>query len=154
MTGTVYVVGAGVAGLSAAVRLVQAGRPVVMYEAAGQAGGRCRSFFDERLGLEIDNGNHLLLSGNSSAMSYLAAVGASDSLVVAPTAAIPFVDIASGERWVIQPNAGVLPWWIFAHRRRAPATRAGDYLAALRLGFVPPNATIARLFGGRPEILR
>jgi uncharacterized protein with NAD-binding domain and iron-sulfur cluster len=43
MTGAVHVVGAGLSGLSAAVRLVDAGRTVIVHEAAGHAGGRCRS---------------------------------------------------------------------------------------------------------------
>jgi uncharacterized protein with NAD-binding domain and iron-sulfur cluster len=38
-----HVVGAGLAGLSAALRLTQAGHRVVIYEAGPQAGGRCRS---------------------------------------------------------------------------------------------------------------
>ena len=62
--GTVHVVGAGLAGLSAAVALAGRGERVVLHEAARQAGGRCRSYFDPALGLTIDNGNHLLLSGN------------------------------------------------------------------------------------------
>jgi uncharacterized protein with NAD-binding domain and iron-sulfur cluster len=42
----VHVVGAGLAGLAAAVRLMENGAEVRLYEAAAQAGGRCRSFFD------------------------------------------------------------------------------------------------------------
>ena len=62
--GAVHVIGAGIAGLSAAMRLVEAGRKVIVHEAASVAGGRCRSYHDPTLGLVIDNGNHLLLSGN------------------------------------------------------------------------------------------
>ena len=40
------------------------GVPVVLSEAARQAGGRCRSYIDAELGMTIDNGNHLVLSGN------------------------------------------------------------------------------------------
>ncbi len=65
--GTVHVVGAGLAGLSAAVALAEAGTRVVLHEAAKQAGGRCRSYYDPALGLTLDNGNHLLLSGNADA---------------------------------------------------------------------------------------
>ena len=39
---------------------------VELYEGAGQVGGRCRSFFDSKLGIEIDNGNHIILSANSN----------------------------------------------------------------------------------------
>ncbi|MGH6920810.1 MAG: FAD-dependent oxidoreductase, partial [Geminicoccaceae bacterium] len=41
----VHIVGAGLAGLAAAVRLTAQGRQVALYEAAQQAGGRCRSYF-------------------------------------------------------------------------------------------------------------
>ncbi len=64
---SVHVVGAGLAGLAAAVRLAGGPREIVLHEAARQAGGRCRSFYDPALGLMIDNGNHLLLSGNHAA---------------------------------------------------------------------------------------
>ena len=55
--GTVHVVGAGLAGLSASVALAESGARVVLHEAAKQAGGRCRSYYDPALGLTIDNGN-------------------------------------------------------------------------------------------------
>ena len=71
MAGTVHVVGAGLAGLSAAVALAERGARVVVHEAAKQAGGRCRSYYDPTLGLTIDNGNHLLLSGNTAALGFL-----------------------------------------------------------------------------------
>ena len=77
---TVHVIGAGVAGLSDAVRLAQARLEVICHEAAQTAGGRCRSYADQALGLTIDNGNHLLLSGNHSALDYLDRIGSLDSL--------------------------------------------------------------------------
>jgi uncharacterized protein with NAD-binding domain and iron-sulfur cluster len=61
MTATVHIVGAGLAGLSAAVRLTAGGRSVVLHEATTFAGGRCRSYHDASLGMTIDNGNHLIL---------------------------------------------------------------------------------------------
>ena len=129
----VHVVGAGLAGLAAAVRRVQRGLPVALYEAAQQAGGRCRSFFDRSLGRVIDNGNHLLVSGNRSALAYLDAIGASDSLIGPKEAIFPFLDLPSGERWVLRPNRGPLPFWILLPARRVPGTRLGAYLAAWRL---------------------
>jgi len=150
---TVHVIGAGVAGLSAAVRLVEAGARVIVHEAAGQAGGRCRSYFDEQLGIEIDNGNHLLLSGNRSAMRFLATIGATQELLTLPTAAIPFVDLATGERWSVRPNAGPLPWWIFAPGRRAAGSRAAHFLAAIKLARAGA-ATVADLFGRQSPTYR
>ena len=134
MAATVHVVGAGLAGLSAAVSLAEAGAHVVLHEAAKQAGGRCRSYYDPSLGLTIDNGNHLLLSGNRSALDFLKRVGAPDDALTGPDeAAFPFADLRTGERWTLRPNAGRLPWWVLRAGRRVPGTRARDYLAPLSL---------------------
>jgi protoporphyrinogen oxidase len=94
----VHVVGAGLAGLSAAVTLAARGVPVVLSEAARQAGGRCRSYHDGVLDMEIDNGNHLLLSANHAALDFLRIIGDSDKLVGPPHADFPFVDLRNGER--------------------------------------------------------
>ncbi|APX83451.1 hypothetical protein BV511_01020 [Methylorubrum extorquens] len=64
MSNAVHIVGAGLSGLCAAVELVDAGYPVIIHEAAGHAGGRCRSYHDPQLGMTIDNGNHLGPSGS------------------------------------------------------------------------------------------
>ena len=119
---TVHIIGAGLAGLAAAVRLTGGPRDVVLHEAARHAGGRCRSYFDPALGITIDNGNHLLLSGNSDARNYLAAIGAEDQLTGPPDADFAFMDLATGERWRLRPNAGAFPWWIFSRNRRVPGT--------------------------------
>ena len=145
--GRVHVVGAGVAGLAAALSLSRDGRPVTLYEGAGHAGGRCRSFHDETLDREIDNGNHLLLSGNASAAAYRAEIGADDTFVTLGDAAFPFVDLSTGDRWTIRPNSGRIPWWIWIKDRRVPDTRAWDYLSALRLMRASPNATVAQVLG-------
>ena len=78
--GQVHVVGAGLAGLAAAVMLAGEGRRVRLYEASAHAGGRCRSYFDAELGCRIDNGNHLLLAGNRRALGYLDRIGARDTI--------------------------------------------------------------------------
>lgn len=142
MSGTTHVVGAGLAGLACALRLADTGRRVALYEAARMAGGRCRSYFDASLGLTIDNGNHLLLSGNWAARDYAKRIGASDALVGPDDCAFDFLDARSGERWTLRPNASRIPWWIFVADRRVPRTRPTDYLDAGRLLFARDGATI------------
>ena len=131
--GTTHIVGAGLAGLSAAVHLSARERKVVIYEAAGQAGGRCRSYYDAAFGGVIDNGNHLLLSGNTSAMNYLKLISGTDKLAGPPMAEFPFADLASGARWTLKINKGRWPSWLFDRSRRVPDTRAVDYLGAAPL---------------------
>jgi hydroxysqualene dehydroxylase len=139
----IHVVGAGLAGLAAAVRLVEQRQPVVLYEAAQQAGGRCRSYFDRDLGRIVDNGNHLLLSGNRATLGYLEAIGAGDQLTGPAEPCFPFLDLASGERWVVRPNRGLVPIWPALPGRRVPGTRLRDYLGAWRLARAGPEQTVA-----------
>jgi squalene-associated FAD-dependent desaturase len=129
----VHVVGGGLAGLSCAVALCKAGWAVTLYEAAPQAGGRCRSYVDNTLGRRIDNGNHLLMSGNDAALAYLETIGARDTLTGPDDAAFPFVDLATDVRWVVRPGASPLPWWLLVPTRRVPGTRLADYRSGLGL---------------------
>jgi squalene-associated FAD-dependent desaturase len=150
MRNAVHIIGAGLAGLAAAVRLAGGPRNVVLHEAARQAGGRCRSYFDSSLGMTIDNGNHLLLSGNHDALSFLAAIGSADQLYWPSQADFAFIDYRTKERWHLRPNAGPFPWWIFSSRRRVPGTGARDYLELLRLFLLRndmPPATVLRRRG-------
>jgi squalene-associated FAD-dependent desaturase len=132
-TGTVHIVGAGLAGLAAAVRLSAAGRAIVVHEASGQAGGRCRSYYDHVTGMVIDNGTHLLLSGNHAALAYLGEIGAARMLEGPPEAEFEFTDLATRARWTVKLSPGAVPWWIFDKKRRVPQTRLRDYWPLLRL---------------------
>ena len=145
--GRVHVIGAGLAGLSVAVRAAAAGRPVTVWEAAGHAGGRCRSFDDSILHRRIDNGNHLVLSGNQDVAAYLDLIGARDALTGPAVAEFAFVDLRSAERWTVRPGPGRVPWWVFSAKRRIPGTRAIDYLPALRLAFARGNDTVSTCLG-------
>ncbi len=142
MNGTVHIIGAGLAGLSAALKLTERGRSVVVHEATAFAGGRCRSYHDAAVGMTIDNGNHLLLSGNHAALAYLRDIGAADRLVGPAHAEFPFVDLASGERWTLRFNDGRLPFWIFDTKRRVPGTRVLDYLPLARLLRAAPGHAV------------
>lgn len=153
-SGRVHVVGAGLAGLAAAVSLARAGRAVTLYESSDHAGGRCRSFFDAELGCRIDNGNHLLLAGNTAAMAYLAMSGAPDTVEGPDAAILPFVDLATGERWRLRPGSGRVPWWVLCPGRRVPGTRPRDYLSVLRLRHAEPEATVAGVLDPQSVLYR
>ena len=139
----VHVIGAGLAGLAAAAALADKGWQVVLYESAEHAGGRCRSYLDAELGVRVDNGNHLLLSGNQSALAYLRLIDGRGTFEEPREAAFPFVDLATGARWTLRPNGGTLPWWVLAPWRRVPGTALRDYLAARRLRDAGAEATVA-----------
>ena len=129
MQKTVHIIGAGISGLSAAVRLANAGHKVQVHEATQQAGGRCRSYFDAATNLTIDNGNHLLLSGNHHALAYARSIGTEAGLVGPKLAQFAFVDISSGQRWLLDLGDSKLPLWVLDDDRRVPDTGVLDYLA-------------------------
>jgi squalene-associated FAD-dependent desaturase len=71
------VVGAGWAGLAAAITGCQAGLCVLLLEAAPQAGGRARrQTLDLGFGpIEVDNGQHLLIGAYHDTLGLMAAIG-------------------------------------------------------------------------------
>lgn len=141
---TVHIVGAGLSGLAAAVALGKAGVGARLYEAAAQAGGRCRSYHDRTLDRVIDNGNHLVLSGNRNALRYLQLVGAGDRLVGPEGEGFRFLDLERGHEFRLRPNPGPIAWWIFSPDRRVPDTGLLDYLSAVsRLGMAREGAAVA-----------
>ena len=140
---TVHIVGAGLSGLAAAVALADSGIPVAIYEAASQPGGRCRSYFDRELGRVIDNGNHLVLSGNRNVQRYLRLIGAEDRLVGPEGDGFHFCDLLKHRSFELHPNPGPLPWWIAAPARRVPETTALQYLSVLKLAVARPGASVA-----------
>jgi len=133
MQKTVHIIGAGISGLSAAVRLANANYKVHVHEATQQAGGRCRSYFDAATNLTIDNGNHLLLSGNRHALAYARSIGTEAGLVGPKLAQFPFVDLSTGQRWLLDLGDSRLPLWVLDESRRVPDTGLADYLGLMPL---------------------
>ena len=142
MQKTVHIIGAGISGLSAAVRLANANYRVHVHEATQQAGGRCRSYFDAATNLTIDNGNHLLLSGNRQALAYARSIGTEAGLVGPKRAQFPFVDLTTGQRWQLDLGESRLPLWVFDEARRVPDTGLLDYLALLPLVWAAPSKLV------------
>lgn len=128
-----YVVGAGLAGLSAAIELARAGAKVRLADSAPRAGGRCRSYHDPALGMVIDNGNHFTFSGNQAVARYLETIGGAGGLAGPDKARFAFHDLADDSRWTMQVNDGPLPWWMLSARNRAPGTTLGQHMALARL---------------------
>lgn len=143
MAGTVHIIGGGLAALSAALELAEAGRRVAIYEGGPACGGRARSYDDKLLGCRLDNGNHLLLSANETVFTYLDRIGARNTLVGPGAPIFPFHDLAAGLDWTVRLSAGRIPWWVFSKRRRVPGMRLGELVGLLKLMRAGPNRTIS-----------
>lgn len=150
---TIHIIGAGLAGLSAAVQLARSGAQIVIHEGANQAGGRARSFYDRHLDRVIDNGNHLMLSGNYSVLNFLNLIRAETRLAGPGQAKFDFADLETGDFWSIDFNRGPVPLWVLYQNRRVPGTSMLDYLSGLKL-LTAGDRSIASLFGDQGQMYR
>jgi squalene-associated FAD-dependent desaturase len=112
------VIGAGFAGLSAAVRLARGGARVLVLEARGRLGGRATAFPDRETGELVDNGQHILLGCYAETFTFLGDIGALDRVRMQPQLAVTMIDRAGRRSRLTCPAlpapfhmvAGILDW--------------------------------------------
>src|ERR1700749_2592398 len=122
----VIVIGAGFAGLSAAVRLTQKGARVLVLEARSRLGGRATAFPDRETGELVDNGQHVLMGCYGETFAFLRAIGAQDNVRLDPQLAVTMIDRAGKRTRLSCPAlppplhlvAGVLEWDALSWRDR------------------------------------
>lgn len=130
----IHIIGGGMAGLSAAVALSsRSDSQVILYEGGRSFGGRARSFYDAKLDRLIDNGNHLILSGNEAIFDYLGRIGAVETLTGPKEPLFPFFDLETDKRWDLALSKGRIPWWLFQKDARVPDVRLPELLALWKL---------------------
>ncbi|MDT8323739.1 MAG: FAD-dependent oxidoreductase, partial [Bacteroidota bacterium] len=100
------ILGGGVAGLSAAMRLLPHADALTLLEARPRFGGRSYSFAPRKDAAEIDNGQHVLMGCCASTLAYLADCGSTELLERRRGLALSFVH-ADGRR--ARLGAGSLP---------------------------------------------
>ncbi|HSQ76694.1 MAG TPA: hydroxysqualene dehydroxylase HpnE [Bacteroidota bacterium] len=71
----IVIVGGGLSGLAAALRLSSSHIPVLLLEQRPVLGGRASSFTDTSTGDVVDNGQHLLIAGYTRTLAFAEAVG-------------------------------------------------------------------------------
>jgi squalene-associated FAD-dependent desaturase len=86
----IIIVGAGVAGISAAMQLCDAGCEVEIFEQKMQVGGRITAIHDIASGDTIDNGQHLLTGAYTRFLEILEQLGTSKGVTAQKSLKIPF----------------------------------------------------------------
>jgi squalene-associated FAD-dependent desaturase len=132
----VIVVGAGVAGLSAATALAAGGARVLVVEARPVLGGRACSHRDPTTGERVDNGQHILMGCYRESLAFLARVGASSAVRLQSSLEVPFVDSAGTRSTLSCPMlpaplhlvAGLMEWEALSWRDRISAFRMGSVI--------------------------
>jgi hydroxysqualene dehydroxylase len=157
----VAVIGGGWAALAAAVRLVEAGSQVTLFEMAPQLGGRARSLPAHQAEpgtAPLDNGQHILIGAYTRTLALMATVGAdAQALLHRQPLALRYPDGAglqmpAGPAWLVfgAAVAGAQGWrW----RDKLALLRAA--LGWLRRGFrCDPGLSVDRLCQGLPPAVR
>jgi len=140
-----HIVGAGIAGLSAALAVTADGGEAILYEAAPQPGGRCRTVHPAG-GFVHDNGTHVLFTANVRALDLLKTVGARENWFEPEPKGLPIFDRPTGA----MRRIGLSPWsWLLPSRRPHGLTLS-DLARILQLVFASKDCPVAALIGQRP----
>ncbi|HYM23378.1 MAG TPA: hydroxysqualene dehydroxylase HpnE [Vicinamibacterales bacterium] len=151
------VVGAGFAGLSAAVRLARGGARVLVLEARSRLGGRATAFADHETGELVDNGQHVLMGCYTETFAFLAEIGALGNVALQPQLAVTMIDRRGRRSRLACPSlppplqlvAGVMEWDALGWRDRlsvlgmaTPLSNARRELAGSAVRAASPGETV------------
>ena len=125
------VVGAGFAGLSAAVDLSSRGARVLLLEARPQLGGRATSYVDHVTGERVDNGQHVIFGCNRETFRFLRTLGVAEDIHLQTSFSMTSVDLNNRRIRFECPHlpspmhllAGVLDWDALPARERLAGLR-------------------------------
>ncbi len=92
----VVVLGAGYAGVAAAVALSRAGHQVELLEAKAYTGGRAHSFREARTGLVLDNGQHIFMGCYHACLDLLEHLGVEGKLDRQGGMEVPYRSVRGG----------------------------------------------------------
>ncbi len=140
MNADVVVIGAGFAGLSAGVRLTDAGRRVVVVEQAPRLGGRATAFTDRETGERVDNGQHALFGCYHETFAFLRRLGTDHLAPPAPGLRVTLTDGPSRVFTLDCPSwpppwhlvGGLLKWRALSWRDRLNAGRVARVILRAR----------------------
>jgi hydroxysqualene dehydroxylase len=147
----IVVIGAGFAGLSAAVRAARSGARVLVLEARSRLGGRATAFADRDTGALVDNGQHVLLGCYAETMAFLSDIGALGNVRIEPNLNVTMIDRAGVKTRLACPAvpaplhllAGLFEWDALAWSDRLAALRMAGPLRLARRELMPGAREIA-----------
>jgi hydroxysqualene dehydroxylase len=151
MTYDAIVIGAGFAGLSAAVRLAGHGAKVLVLEARSRLGGRATAFNDRETGELVDNGQHVLLGCYRETLTFLDHIGARDNVSFQSALGVTMVDRRGVRSRLDLPAlppplhlvAGVFDWTALSWKDRIAVLRMRTPLRIARRGLERGGPAIA-----------
>jgi hydroxysqualene dehydroxylase len=145
----VVVIGAGFAGLAAALALQERRHQVTLLERRGVLGGRATSFRDAQSGEDVDNGSHLMVGAYTATLDLLRRAGAEDLVLAQDDLHLHYVDDA-GPSALRCPRLAA-PWHLLVGllRMRLPWRARWDAFRlalSIRLGGQARGLTLAEYF--------
>lgn len=138
MSPDVIVIGGGVAGLSASVKLIKSGANVLLIEKNNHLGGRTYSFCDKRTKTIVDNGQHLLIGAYKNTYKYLELIGTQNLLSINDRNGFVFLeDGFKSTKFVIPDIPG--PLKLIAALLKMKQLSLKDKLGIIKLGAAIKN---------------
>jgi len=127
----IAIVGAGYAGMAAAVTLAQRGFSVAVYEAGPVPGGRARRVVSQ--GTELDNGQHILVGAYTELFRLMRLVGVQDDAVLRLPLELRYLDGFSFRTLRLPYPFGLLGGLLLARGLSfSERMRAVGFMAAMR----------------------
>src|SRR5687767_6016457 len=141
-TADVVVIGAGAAGLRAAVQLAAQGARVLVLESKAVLGGRATAFNDPQTGERVDNGQHVMLGCYHETFAFLRQIGTEDRVRVQVGLEVDFVDPAGERSRLSLPGlpppinfiAGLMDWTALGWRDRLAALELAGPIRTAQAG--------------------
>ena len=116
---------------------------IELFEGSAQSGGRCRSYYDKNLDMEIDNGNHLILSANTNFLKFCKLIDSEKTLKCLDSS-FNFFNLKNKSKWSLKIEGNLFPFWVFNKKQRIPNTRILDYLSILKIIFCSDSEVVSK----------